>query len=82
MNGEEKLWAIGWISLATFLIVLTLSLTIKFHLKSINFNYLTMDTKGDNATLLYVDDSVGWVVVSNSGCTVNVPDTVGKTGPI
>lgn len=34
------------------------------------FNYITMDTKGDQITLLYVDDTIGWVILDNTGCTV------------
>lgn len=38
------------------------------------FSYVTLDTKGDMITLQYFDDTMGWVVVGNSGATVTTPD--------
>lgn len=34
------------------------------------FSTLTMDTANDLATLLYVDDTIGWIILSQAGCTV------------
>lgn len=33
-------------------------------------SYITMDTAGDTVALLYVDNVIGWIVLSNSGATV------------
>jgi hypothetical protein len=37
------------------------------------FTAITFDTAGENAMLLYVDDTIGWIVVSNEGATVTLP---------
>lgn len=34
------------------------------------FSTLTFDTANDVATLLYVDDTVGWIIISQTGCTI------------
>lgn len=31
---------------------------------------ITFDTAGDSITLLYVDDTTGWIIVGNNGCTI------------
>ena len=31
---------------------------------------ITFDTTGDSITLLYLDDTNGWIIVANSGCTI------------
>jgi hypothetical protein len=38
--------------------------------KKMGWTTLTMDTIGDNAALLYVNDTIGWLILSQSGCTV------------
>jgi len=37
------------------------------------FSSILFDTAKDQATLWYIDDTVGWVVFSQTGCTVNLP---------
>lgn len=37
------------------------------------FSTLTFDEVEDTATLLYVDDTVGWILISNSSVTVGLP---------
>lgn len=37
------------------------------------FSYLTFDTINDQATLLYVDDTIGWIIISHVGVTVTYP---------
>jgi hypothetical protein len=37
------------------------------------YTSFAMDTKGDMITLLFVDSTVGWIIVSNSGCVVTQP---------
>jgi hypothetical protein len=34
------------------------------------FTKITFDTKGDSVTLLYVDDTTGWIIVSNGGASI------------
>ena len=34
------------------------------------FSTITFDTANDLATLLYVDDTTGWIILSQAGCTV------------
>ena len=34
------------------------------------FTSITMDTKADVVSLLYVDDTIGWVITGNSGATI------------
>lgn len=43
-------------------------------LKCTGFKYITFDTKGDMVTLWYVDDTVGWIIYSQSGVTVTMND--------
>ncbi len=31
---------------------------------------IAFDTAGDSITLLYIDDTYGWIIVGNNGCTV------------
>jgi len=38
------------------------------------FTSLTFDTKGDLVSLLYVDDTIGWIVTGNSGATITMAD--------
>lgn len=35
------------------------------------FTSITFDTKGDTVTLLYVDNTIGWIVVANGGAVIN-----------
>lgn len=37
---------------------------------STNWNTLTFDTQGDSITLLFMDSTVGWVVVGNNGVVI------------
>jgi hypothetical protein len=34
------------------------------------WSLLTFDTAGDSITLLYMDDTIGWIVTGNNGCTI------------
>lgn len=34
------------------------------------FTKITFDTKGDTATLLYVNSSIGWIIASNGGAVI------------
>lgn len=34
------------------------------------FTNITFDTKGDTATLLYVNDTIGWIIAANGGATI------------
>lgn len=34
------------------------------------FTAVTLDTKGDVVSLLYVDDTIGWIITSNSGASI------------
>lgn len=40
---------------------------------SLSVTSITFDTIGDFVTLLYVDDTMGWIVLSNNGCTIATP---------
>lgn len=35
------------------------------------FTSLTLDTRGDSMTLLYLNDTLGWIVTANGGGTIN-----------
>lgn len=37
------------------------------------FTTLTLDTAADTVMLLYVNDTVGWIILQNEGCTVTLP---------
>ncbi len=39
---------------------------------SFGFRTITMDTNGETTTLLWIDDSKGWVVIGATGATVNL----------
>lgn len=34
------------------------------------FTKISFDTKGDTATLLYVNDTIGWIIVANGGAVI------------
>lgn len=34
------------------------------------FNYITFDAVGETVTLLYVNDTIGWIIIANEGATV------------
>lgn len=38
---------------------------------STGWNTLTFDTQGDSITLLFMDSTVGWIVVGNNGVTIS-----------
>lgn len=38
---------------------------------AMNWNKITFDTVGDNVTLMFIE-TIGWVIVSNSGATVSI----------
>jgi hypothetical protein len=31
---------------------------------------IAFDTAGDSITLLYFDDTYGWIIIGNAGCTI------------
>jgi hypothetical protein len=34
------------------------------------FDYITFDAVGETVTLLYVNDTIGWIIIANEGATV------------
>jgi hypothetical protein len=38
-----------------------------------SFTDLTLDTAADTVMLLYTNNTTGWVILQNSGCTVTLP---------
>jgi hypothetical protein len=44
---------------------------------SLSVSTITFDTIGDFVTLLYVDDTMGWIILSNNGCTIVTPAYAG-----
>ena len=50
-----------------------MSVAARASLYSTGWKHLRFDTDLDSITLLYVDDSYGWVIVGNNGVTVTIP---------
>lgn len=42
---------------------------------STGWTYVTLDTQGDTVSLLYVDDTIGWIITGNSGATITQTNT-------
>ncbi len=60
--------------------MITLQLTTKtnnnwiigddFPITNTGWSTITFDTSGDSITLLWLDDTRGWIIVGNNGCTI------------
>ena len=60
------LWVVGLKDTGTWIVTPDTSYSV---------DTITLNTIGDMVTLLYVDDTVGWVVTANTGATVADNDT-------
>lgn len=44
---------------------------------AVSISYLTFDAQGETTTLLYVDDTIGWIVLGNYGTTITLKKQTG-----